>query len=99
MDISTDHLIIIKSILKNHLPVEATVYVFGSRARGGAKPFSDLDLAIDADGKVLSLATMAALADHFDESDLPYKVDLVDWNSIDDNFQRLIQSDCQLISR
>jgi uncharacterized protein len=43
--------------------------------RPGAAPF---DLTVDA-GRPLTLDELARLAEAFRESDLPYRVDLVDW--------------------
>src|SRR5690606_14938031 len=57
-----------------------------------AKPYSDLDLAIITD-KPLSLAVSAALADDFSESDLPWKVDVVDWTTISASFREIIERD------
>jgi type I restriction enzyme S subunit len=91
MDIDPHHLAIVQAILNKNLPSQAQIFVFGSRSRGDAKPYSDLDLAIDLAGETVSLSILAALADDFDESDLPYKVDIVDWNTIDKSFQSHIQ--------
>ena len=96
MDIRSKDKAIVHAILKRHLPATATVWVFGSRARGKAKRFSDLDLAIDLQGETLSLQLLANLAFDFEESDLPYKVDIVDWNTISDAFRQHIQKECKL---
>lgn len=40
--------------------------------------------------KPIQLALLAALNHDFDESNLPFKVDVVDWNNINDSFQKLI---------
>ena len=56
--------------------------MFGSRATGRARRYSDLDLAIDA-GRPLALDEIAGLTEAFSDSDLPYKVDLADWHNID----------------
>lgn len=82
---------IVKSILQKHVP-HYTVWVFGSRAKFTAKPYSDLDLAIVSD-KPLSLDTLAALTTAFSESDLPWKVDVLDWASTHEEFQKLIEKD------
>lgn len=95
--VSSHELMIVLEILKKHLPAKTTVWAFGSRVKGNIKKFSDLDLVIDANGKPLSLATMAQLAYEFEESSLPYKVDIVDWQNIDDVFKKLIQEDKRLI--
>ena len=80
------------SLLDAHLPSGGKVWVFGSRATGRARRYSDLDLAIDA-GRPLSLDEAALLREAFDESDLPYRVDIVDWHTIDDRFRRLIAAE------
>ncbi|MDO4433216.1 MAG: hypothetical protein Q4B82_01370 [Alysiella sp.] len=49
----------------------------------------NLDLVILGD-EPLSLAERAALTDDFSESNLPWKVDLVDWNLIGKEFQEII---------
>ncbi|HEV2551166.1 MAG TPA: hypothetical protein VGU20_27905 [Stellaceae bacterium] len=41
-------------------------------------------------GRRLSLDETAVLRDAFTESDLPYKVDFVDWHAVDDRFRRRI---------
>ena len=72
-----------------HLPPATKVWVFGSRANGRARRYSDLDLMIDA-GRRLTLDETAILNEAFDESDLPYKVDVVDWHAIGERFRNLI---------
>jgi hypothetical protein len=59
---------------------------------GKAKKFSDLDLAIDV-GTKLAHHTYVDLKFAFEESDLPYKVDIVDWQSISKSFRKTIQDD------
>ena len=66
--------------------------MFGSRASGRARRYSDLDLAIDA-GRRLTLDEIARLAEAFSDSDLPYKVDLVDWHDIDDRWRQTIAAE------
>nr|SPS05766.1 conserved protein of unknown function [Candidatus Nitrotoga fabula] len=91
IEILPEHWIIVRDILRKHIP-HYPVWAFGSRARGTAKPFSDLDLAILTD-QSLSLEVSAALTEDFSESDLPYKVDLVDWATTDDSFRQIIERD------
>jgi uncharacterized protein len=79
----------VMDILRTHLPRGAKAWVFGSRATGRARRYSDLDLAIDA-GRRLSLDELAELSEAFSDSDLPYRVDLVDWHDIDDRWRRMI---------
>jgi len=83
------HRRLVRDILAEHLPPEAAVWVFGSRATGRAWRYSDLDLAVDA-GRRLTLDETAMLAEAFSESDLPYRVDIVDWRSLAPAFRKRI---------
>ena len=76
------------AILKTHVPDRA-VWAFGSRTRGMAKPYSDLDLVILGDVP-LTLDRLAALRESLSESDLPWKVDLVEWARASDAFRRIM---------
>ncbi|MEA9795899.1 restriction endonuclease subunit S [Xanthomonas campestris] len=91
IDIRPDHWQIVRDILRRHVP-QYEVWAFGSRAKWLAKQYSDLDLAIITD-QPLSLAISAALADDFSESDLPWKVDVVDWATTGEPFRRIIEKD------
>jgi uncharacterized protein len=92
IDIAPEHRRIVLSILRQHLPAATLVWVFGSRATGRARRYSDLDLAIDA-GRRLTVDEMAILREGFDDSDLPYRVDVVGWQATDDRFRRIIGAD------
>ena len=91
IDIRPDHWDIVRDILQKHVPHYA-VWAFGSRAKWTAKQYSDLDLAIITD-QPLSLDTSASLADDFSESDLPWKVDIVDWAATSESFRKVIELD------
>lgn len=79
---------ILQQILARELP-GVEVWAFGSRARGDAKPFSDLDLAVITPAGI-DLDRMAALREAFAASDLPWKVDVVDWARCAEGFRKLI---------
>ena len=81
---------IVQTILSSILPENATVLVFGSRVTGQVKRSSDLDLAIDA-GRPLTREEDLALVDAFEESDLPYTVDIVDLNRASDRMRDIIR--------
>jgi type I restriction enzyme S subunit len=51
-----------------------------------------LDLAILAD-QPLDWSVSAALAEDFSESDLPFKVDFVDWATTSEIFRKIIETD------
>lgn len=88
IDIRPDHWGIVHDILQKHVP-QLEVWAFGSRAKWQAKEFSDLDLAIIGDTP-LSLDVRASLNEAFSESDLPWKVDVVDWATTNDSFRKII---------
>lgn len=98
MVITEAHLHLVREILNLHLPKNTTVWVFGSRAHGPTRQFSDLDLLFDQQGKPLPDATFIAMAEAFDNSALPYSVDLVDWNVISEDFKKHIQTDRVLLN-
>lgn len=89
IDLTPDQWRIVNDILQKSVP-EYDVWAFGSRARGAAKRYSDLDLAIITP-QPMSLSQSAALAEEFAESDLPFKVDIVDWASASDTFRQIIE--------
>jgi type I restriction enzyme S subunit len=89
MDLSPEHRKIASDILARHLP-DREVQVFGSRATGTAKPFSDLDLVIMGD-EPLPVTTLRILRDAFDDSDLPFQVDLVEWAGTSEEFRKVIE--------
>lgn len=82
---------IVRDILARHVP-QYEVWAFGSRTKGTAKEYSDLDLAIISD-EPLDLPLSASLVDEFVESDLPMKVDVVDWATTSEAFRRIIERD------
>jgi predicted nucleotidyltransferase len=81
---------IIAEILRKHA-AGRKVWAFGSRATGERlKLFSDLDLAIE--GRLM-LEQQIGLGADFDESLLPFKVDLVELGAVDAAFRSRIELD------
>ena len=95
LDLTPAQLALVQRLLAAHVP-GATVKAFGSRVSGHAKPYSDLDLAI-CGSAVLSLAVMSRLQEDFQESDLPFRVDLVDWHQITPEFRAIIDGHALLV--
>ena len=56
---------------------EEHIYLFGSRARGDASAYSDIDIAIEGSSNTLS-KRLTQVRFTLEESLIPYKVDLVD---------------------
>ena len=91
IDLRPDHWAIVRGILRRYVP-DRKVLAFGSRATWTAKDYSDLDVAIMGD-EPLSPSATSTLAEGFGESDLPFKVDIVDWAKIDKTFRDIIRRD------
>ena len=89
IDLNPNHLETVKAILADHVP-ECEVRAFGSRATWTAKDYSDLDLAVVGSGP-LDWKTLGRLNEAFEESDLPMRVDVLDWHYISENFRRVIE--------
>ena len=91
LDIGDAEWTIVEAILQRHVPGRE-VWAFGSRARWTAKEFSDLDLFIQGE-QPLAGEDAAALAEAFAESDLPWKVDVVDGATVSAAFREVIERD------
>jgi len=89
LDIRPDHLKIVEEILEKHLS-DREVWAFGSRVNGTAKETSDLDLVVIGETP-LDFQRLGSLRDDFSESNLPYKVDVVDWAKIGETFREIIR--------
>lgn len=81
---------VVREILRAHAPPRARIWMFGSRAKGTAGKGSDLDLAVDNQGRPLTLAEAGRLDLAFEESPLPWRVDVADWNAVSPEFRRRI---------
>lgn len=95
IDTLPDHLKIIKNILAEHVP-DYKVLAFGSRVTWTAKKYSDLDLVI-VSAIPLPPLTMALMKEDFSESDLPFKVDVLDWATTSEEFRRVIENKCEVL--
>ena len=91
VDLRPDHLEIVLGLLRRHLPGDVKVWVFGSRANWTTKDSSDLDLALENESR-LNHKLLGELKDAFEDSALPYAVDVVDLNQIGDSFRQIIES-------
>jgi predicted nucleotidyltransferase len=97
IDIADKALQLVQAILRKHLPA-CEVRAFGSRVNGNSKPYSDLDLVVIGPQKI-DLKTMFQTEEAFAESVLPFRVDLMDWHTISENFQKIIDQKYELIQK
>ncbi len=78
-------------IIKKHAP-KAKIYLFGSRARNTHSLASDIDLAIECDGKIDKFI-LSNIKEGMEESMVPFFVDVVDLNDIDQDLKKQILKD------
>lgn len=66
----------------------ATVWIFGSRARGDHKPFSDVDILYETqNNRPFPVGFISKLKETIEESRFPFKVDLVNLKEIADSYR------------
>jgi predicted nucleotidyltransferase len=76
IDLSPQHLRVVCDLLGTHLPGVA-VWAYGSRVRGNARQYSDLDLVAFTGPE--HATRFDILREAFEESDLLFRVDLFAW--------------------
>jgi len=86
--VSKEELRIIQEIIRQYA-ADCCVYAFGSRYKGIPKVYSDLDLAFDG-GRTLGITRIQQLKEAFEESTLPYRVDIVDYQAVSKEFRAII---------
>ncbi len=77
-----------KIILKFVDPKTHQLFLFGSRANGKARKFSDFDIAVNGK-KPLPLKTLALIKETLEDSDLPFEIDVVDLARTNKKFKKL----------
>jgi predicted nucleotidyltransferase len=80
---------ILYSLLSRYLP-DTTVWAYGSRATGNALPWSDLDLVIFT--KANQEYQLSLLKEALEESNLPFRIDLREWDWLPDDFKANIEA-------
>lgn len=96
--IQNDQIIsILKNIIFKYLnPEKYSVFIFGSRAAGKNKKYSDIDVGIEGENP-LDFKIISLLNDAFEESNLPYTVDVVDFTRVSDRFKKIAKKDSILL--
>ena len=84
--LTAEQLQTVRKILRRHIP-DAAVWAYGSRVKGTATDKSDLDMV--AFGNVEK--QIQSLREDFDESSLPFRVDIFAWNRIPEQFRENIK--------
>jgi predicted nucleotidyltransferase len=95
IDLAAEELEIVTRLLSEYAP-DCEVRVFGSRINGSTKPYSDLDLVIISEDKIDN-QQLSDLREAFVESDLPFRVDLLNWARISPEFRAVIEKKYEVI--
>lgn len=90
IDVDIKYQKIIRDLLKKHLP-NTEVWAYGSRVKWSSNPQSDLDMVTFAT-KEQRLA-ISNLKEAFEESSLPFKVDLFVWDEVPEQFHENIKEE------
>jgi predicted nucleotidyltransferase len=88
IDISDEQRQLLLDIVRQYIP-DATVRAYGSRVRGTARTYSDLDLVAFTPREENRL--ISELKEALDESNLPFLVDLHVWDEIPESFHAIIR--------
>ena len=94
IDITAEQRRTVLALLNRHLP-DTAAWACGSRVKGGSRPASDLDLVVFAGPK--QSARVAELRDAFEESNLPFRVDLFVWDETPESFRKRIESKYEVL--
>ena len=86
----------ILDLLDRHLP-GTTAWVYGSRVKWTSRPQSDLDLVVFP--TQAQRGRVGDLREAFEESDLPFRVDLFVWDDVPASFRTRIEGEHVLLSR
>ncbi|NDE15164.1 nucleotidyltransferase domain-containing protein [bacterium] len=87
IQLSPEEISTVKVII-NSTPFE--VIIFGSRVNGTARKDSDLDICLRRGNQSIPLIEIARLRERFELSNLPFVVDLVDYQNLSDPFKKAV---------
>ena len=90
IDITAEQRRTVLALLNRHLP-GTTVWACGSRVKWTSRPESDLDLVAFA--RPEQSARVADLREAFEESNLPFRVDLFVWDETPESFRARIEAE------
>ncbi len=89
IDLTAEHRKVIVALIAQHLP-NTTVWAFGSRTKWTSNSKSDLDLVAFANQS--QRLHVGALQEELEESDLPFRVDLLVWEELSEQFKAEIRN-------
>jgi type I restriction enzyme S subunit len=95
IELSAGDLDVVRQILAAHVPGRE-VRAFGSRVRGAAKSYADLDLAIYGEAP-LPPDTLRHLQEAFEESNLNIRVDVVEARTLSPGFRGAVDGQSESV--
>ena len=96
IDITAEQRRTVLALLNRYLP-DTTAWACGSRVKWTSRAESDLDLVVFA--RPEQGARVAELREAFEESDLPFRVDLFVWDEVPERFKARIEGDHVVLTR
>lgn len=94
LELADKYVDFIKKTIFSVLP-DVEIYIYGSRVQGKAREYSDVDIALKGNIAFNDLLKIKAL---FEDSTFPYKVDVVDLNTLPEKFLNIIEKDLYKIA-
>ncbi|MCA9981501.1 MAG: nucleotidyltransferase domain-containing protein [Anaerolineales bacterium] len=96
IDLKPEHQALIIRLVREQFPT-AEIRLFGSRYHNTARPYSDVDLCLVGQDKLDWLA-LARLRDALEESNLPLRVDILDWHAIPEHMRQTVAQGYAVLS-
>ena len=96
IDITTEDRKTVLALLHRHLPGTAA-WVYGSSVKWTSRPQSDLDLVVFATPE--QRGQVGDLREGFEESNLPFRVDLFVWDDVPQPFRKQIEAEHTVLVR
>lgn len=84
-----DYQNLIREIVNKYVSKNAKIFVFGSSVRSDR--FKDIDIGIQ--NTEASEASLAKAKEELEESILPYKVDIIDFSKVEEDFKKQVFKD------
>ena len=87
IDLTTEQRQVVLELIGRHLP-DTDVWAYGSRVQWTSRPESDLDLVVFSG--LAQSRQVTSLREALEESDLPFRVDVMVWDDLPESFQEEI---------
>lgn len=92
INVSEETMRFLKSVASRYLNDQVRLFVFGSRVNGRNRKYSDIDLGLISETEISPLLRLN-LEEEFDNSNIPFRVDVVDFSKVTDNFKEVALKD------